>query len=102
MSLKDSKSPFAIAAGAALATSMALSFNAQASENPFQLNELSSGYQLADAHEGKCGEGKCGEAKCGEDTDAEAKCGEGKCGEGKCGEDKKSGEGTCGEGKCGS
>ena len=106
MSIKDKKSPFAIAAGAALATSMAMSFNAQASENPFQLNELSSGYQLAEGSEGKCGEGKCGEGKCGENKGAdkakEGKCGEGKCGEGKCGEDKKSGEGKCGEGKCGS
>ena len=100
MSIQDKKSPFAIAAGAALATSLAMSFSAQASENPFQATALESGYQLAEGAEGKCGEGKCGEGKCGENKDAEGKCGEGKCGEGKCGENK-DGEGKCGEGKCG-
>ena len=103
--MQNKKSPLAIVAGAALVTSLAISFTAQASENPFQANELTSGYQLADAHEGKCGEGKCGEkkaeeAKCGEGKCGEDKAKEGKCGEGKCGEDKAK-EGKCGEGKCG-
>jgi len=69
--------------------------------NPFAINELSSGYQLADAHKGA--EGKCGEGKCGtEKTEGEGKCGEGKCGtektegEGKCGGEKTEGEGKCG------
>lgn len=81
-------------------------------ENPFVINDLGSGYQVADNHaEGKCGEGKCGEGakdtegKCGESTKEE----EGKCGgdmakdsEGKCGGDAaKDTEGKCGEGKCG-
>ena len=80
MSIQDKKSPFAMVAGAALATSLALSINAaQAGENPFQASELSSGYQIAENAEGKCGEGKCG---------GEKKGGEGKCGEGKCGEKK--------------
>ncbi len=111
MSIKDKKSPFAIVAGAAMATTLALSINAaQAGENPFQANQLSSGYQVADNAEGKCGEGKCGENKAKEGKCGEGKCGEnkakhkdkeGKCGEGKCGENKKSHEGKCGEGKCG-
>jgi uncharacterized low-complexity protein len=51
---------------------------AQAGENPFSLQELSSGYQLTQNHaaesfstgivkgkDGKCGESKCGQGKCG-------------------------------------
>ncbi|EDY86152.1 conserved hypothetical protein [gamma proteobacterium HTCC5015] len=80
--------------------------------NPFGMSEMSSGYQVAGDHEGKCGEGKCGEdkakreGKCGEGKCGEDKAkaaAEGKCGEGKCGEDKAKAdsEGKCGEGKCG-
>jgi len=47
-----------------------------AQANPFEFQEMVTGYQV-DATEGKCGEGKCG-------GDAKAKK-EGKCGEGKCG-----------------
>ena len=67
---------------------------AVADVNPFQLNPLSSGYDVVSkgGHEGKCGEGKCG----GEKGDSE-----GKCGEGKCGGEKGDSEGKCGEGKCG-
>ncbi|MFK8067245.1 MAG: hypothetical protein AB8D52_03275 [Gammaproteobacteria bacterium] len=72
--------------GTAFAVSLAFSPVTNAESNPFSLNDLSTGYQVA---EGKCGEGKCGEKK------AEAKCGEGKCGEAK------KAEGKCGEGKCG-
>jgi len=99
--------------GAALLSSTA--FSVQAANNPFAVQELSSGYSLASSHkpaEGSCGEGKCGgdmgkadgEGKCGEGKcGGEAKSsGEGKCGEGKCGgKAKSSGEGKCGEGKCG-
>ena len=94
---------------------------ASTSDSAFALEELQTGYMVADSHggdmkdgedtkdgEGKCGEGKCGEGKCGEgkgahmhDKDKKGKCKEGRCGEGKCGEDKKDGEGKCGEGKCG-
>jgi len=73
-------------------STMALTSAASAAENPFQADELRSGYNLAAGDtEGKCGEGKCGEAK--------AKAHEGKCGEGKCGEGKAESEGKCGEGK---
>jgi len=91
---------------------------ASASENPFGLKKMDSGYTQV-AMEGKCGEGKCGgKSKHSDDkhehgegkSDSkhkEGKCGEGKCGgksksmEGKCGGKSKSMEGKCGEGKCG-
>ena len=93
---KHNLKPLAAAAGAAFMASVALAPMACAAENPFQANELSSGYNLADTHgEGKCGEGKCGEGKCGDKKAA----GEGKCGEGKCGEKKAAGEGKCGDRK---
>ncbi len=106
MSKKNLK-PLAAAVGAAFMASVAVAPLVSAAENPFQANQLSSGYNLADSHgEGKCGEGKCGEAK---KAEKDGKCGEGRCGEekkaekeGKCGEEKKSEkEGKCGEGKCG-
>jgi len=73
------------AATAAIAASFAAT-SANASENPFGMQELSSGYEVAmSTSEGMCGEGKCGgdkgkEGKCGGDKAKEAKCGEGKCG----------------------
>jgi uncharacterized low-complexity protein len=109
MSDKSTIKPLAIAVGAALATSLASTTVVNAAENPFAMSELSSGYMVADAAEGKCGEGKCGGDK---KAAEEGKCGEGKCGgdkkaaeegaaktteEGKCGGDKK----AAGEGKCG-
>jgi uncharacterized low-complexity protein len=106
MSKKTNLKPLAIALGAAFVTTLATTPVANAAENPFAMSELSSGYMVADATEGKCGgdkkmdkEGKCGEGKCGGDKKVEE---EGKCGEGKCGGDKKMDkEGKCGEGKCG-
>ena len=92
MSNKTNRKTLAIAAGAALVTSLASTSAVNAAENPFAMTQLPGGYMVADAHmEGKCGEGKCGAKKEGE----------GKCGEGKCGGAKKEGEGKCGEGKCG-
>ena len=99
----------ATALSAAFLATAAISSPAFAAENPFQADELRSGYNLADGHaEGKCGEGKCGEGKAhSEGKCGEGKCGEGKaesegkCGEGKCGESKADAEGKCGEGKCG-
>jgi uncharacterized low-complexity protein len=89
--LKKTMVPLSLAAGMALAGSLAGISVAQAdaSASPFAMTELSNGY-MAESHggEGKCGGDKQeGEGKCGE-----GKCGEGKKGEGKCGEDKK-GEG---------
>lgn len=91
---------FAATLGAALLSASA--FTAQAGQNPFAAQELSSGYSLA-AHE-KGHEGSCGEGKCGGDAKTEKVESEGKCGEGKCGaasEKKAEAEGKCGEGKCG-
>ena len=90
MSKKNELKPIAAAIGAALTASVIAMPTANADANPFDMTELSSGYMVADSHEGKCGEGKCGEEKA-----EEGKCGEGKCGEGKAE------EGKCGEGKCG-
>ena len=76
---KHNLKPLAAAVGVAFMASVALAPMASAAENPFQANELSSGYNLADSHaEGKCGEGKCGEGK---KAAKEGKCGEGKCGD---------------------
>ena len=72
MSKKTVIKPLAIALGATFVTSLAGTTVANAAENPFSMNELSSGYMVAGGHEGKCGSG-------------EAKGKEGKCGEGKCG-----------------
>jgi len=101
MSEKKIVKPVALAVGAALAGTFAISgaVNAEALDNPFEMSALSSGYMLG------AGEGSCGEGSCGGDTDdkkGEGSCGE-KEGEGSCGE--KEGEGSCGEkegeGSCG-
>jgi uncharacterized low-complexity protein len=96
--------PIAAALGTTFVVSLAASPIVQAAENPFALNDLSSGYMVAE--EGSCGEKKEAEGNCGEEKEGEGKCGEekeaeGKCGEGKCGEKRKANEGKCGEGKCG-
>ena len=75
MSKKNELKPIAAAIGAALTASVIAMPTANADANPFDMTELSSGYMVADSHEGKCGEGKCGEEKA-----EEGKCGEGKCG----------------------
>ena len=85
---KSAKAVALAVSSAFLLTVGATAVNA-ASENPFAIKSLSSGYQVADNHadkakDGKCGEGKCGaEMKDGAKTDAKMK--DGKCGEGKCG-----------------
>jgi len=102
--MKAQKKTLAVVLGGAFAASLAMSPMVNAAENPFALKSLSSGYQVADAHEkakeGKCGEGKCGSEMKGQDA-ADKKAKDGKCGEGKCGAEKKAKDGKCGEGKCG-
>lgn len=110
MSEKKVIKPVALAVGAALAGTFAISgaVNADTVNNPFSMSTLSAGYMLG-AAEGGCGEdkkaeGSCGEGSCGEDKKGEGTCGEGsggeeKKGEGTCGE--KDAEGACGEGSCG-
>ena len=71
------KKTLAVALGSALLIGLS-NTPAQAGENPFSLQELSSGYQLTQNHaadsfstaivkgkDGKCGESKCGQGKCG-------------------------------------
>ncbi|MEO1244819.1 MAG: hypothetical protein AAFX56_03960 [Pseudomonadota bacterium] len=109
MSDKKVIKPVALAVGAALASTFALTGVATADsiDNPFEMSSLKSGYMLGVGEgscggekEGKGGEGSCGEGSCG--GEKEDKGGEGSCGEGSCGENKdKGGEGSCGEGSCG-
>lgn len=65
------------ALGTAFAASLAAAPIANAAQNPFGMDSLQGGYQIA---QNKANEGKCGEGKCGGDKDKEGKCGEGKCG----------------------
>ena len=87
------KNTIALTLGAVVVGSASF-VSADVQANPFEFQQLVTGYQL-DAAEGKCGEGK---AK----AEAEGKCGEGKCGgekagsEGSCGGDKADSEGSCG------
>ena len=101
MSEKQIAKSVAIAVGAALAGSFAITgvANADTGVSPFALTTLSTGYMLG-AGEGKCGgdKGDKGEeGSCGGDKGEEGSCGGDKEGEG---EDKGE-EGKCGEGKCG-
>ena len=108
MSDKKVIKPVALAVGAALAGSFAITGVAATNDtvdSPFSMTELSAGYMLGEG-EGSCGgkkesEGSCGEGSCGGDKEGKGE-GEGSCGEGSCGEsDDKEGEGACGEGSCG-
>ena len=72
------KSALSLAIGSAFAATIAAAPIANAADNPFQMNPLKSGYQVAGVAKGeenKCGGDKGTEAKCGEDKDGEAKCG---------------------------
>ena len=122
MSEKKVVKPVALAVGAALASSFAITgASAEGLDNPFEMSELSVGYMIGGGEgscgEGSCGgdkgdkkgEGSCGEGSCGGDKDKGEKEGEGSCGSGEKGEDKgeegacgeKGEEGSCGEGSCG-
>jgi len=101
MSEKKVIKPIALAVGAALAGTFAISgtVNADSIDSPFEMSNLTVGYMLGEG-EGSCGGDKDAEGSCGE-KDGEGSCGE-KEGEGSCGEaDDKEGEGSCGEGSCG-
>ena len=111
MSDKKVVKPVALAVGAALAGSFALTgvVAAKSADSPFAMSSLESGYMLGldsttgdkkdKGGEGSCGEGSCGEGSCGHSKD---KGSEGSCGEGSCGHSKgKGSEGSCGEGSCG-
>lgn len=94
------KKLLSIAIGTTFAASLSAG-TAVASENPFGMSELNSGYQVAMSimPEGSCG-GKGEEGKCGGDKAKDGKCGGDKAKDGKCGGDKAK-EAKCGEGKCG-
>ena len=122
MAEKQIAKPVALAVGAALAGTFAVTGTASADTgvSPFSMTTLSAGYLLGAAAGGdkqaKEAEGSCGEGKCGGDkeagAEAEGSCGGDKEAEGSCGGDKegdaKEAEGSCGgdkeeaaEGKCG-
>ena len=67
---KKKISPLSTALGASFTISLTVSPVVHATDNPFEVTSLGSGYMVADSHEGKCGEGKCGDKK-----DSEGKCG---------------------------
>ncbi len=100
----------ALTLGASIVGSMASVQLASADSNPFAMQKLDSGYQVA--MEGKCGQGKCGANMMKKKKAKQGKCGEGKCGankmkmkkaqkEGKCGANKMKMKKTKKEGKCG-
>jgi uncharacterized low-complexity protein len=66
------KTAMTLALGTAFAASLAAAPVVKAAENPFHMDSLHKGYQVAD---NKPTEGKCGEGKCGEGKDKEGKCG---------------------------
>jgi uncharacterized low-complexity protein len=95
---KSTITPVAAALGTAL--TLGLASTAQAADNPFGMQDLNNGYQIAMGDkpaEGKCGEKKAEEGKCGGEKATEAKCGGEKATEAKCGEKKP--EAKCGAGK---
>lgn len=97
MAKKNTPKALAAALGATFVASMAATPVASADSNPFAMQPLSSGYQLADkGKEGNCGGKKGSEAHCGAKGDKDGHCGavkdkkkEGQCGEAKCGGNKK-------------
>ncbi len=104
---KHTPKALAAAIGATFIASMAASPVVSADQNPFAMNPLSSGYQIA-GKDGNCGGMKKGKkaGSCGGMKGKEAHCGAKKNGEAHCGGKKKGmdkgkKEGQCGEGKCG-
>jgi uncharacterized low-complexity protein len=102
--MSKKSSALTLAVGSAFAASLLSVQPAAAGDNPFELETLKTGYQVAAADKDK--EGKCGEGKCGGDKKKEGACGGGKKKDGACGGDKKDKEGACGgdkkkEGSCG-
>ena len=86
-------STLSLAIGSAFAISLVAAPVANAANNPFGMQQLNSGYLVAEAKDGKCGgDKKSADGKCGGDK---------KSADGKCGGDKKAKDGKCGEGKCG-
>ena len=109
--MKTKQTRLKLASTAAVAASFVMGTAVHAADNPFGLQKLEGGYQLAQADTkagtDKAKDGKCGEAKCGADKKAAAE----KKKDGKCGADKKTAtskkkDAACGaskgkEGACG-
>lgn len=101
MAKKLTSKALAGAIGATFISTLAATPIAQAGENPFSVNPLTSGYQVADK-EGTCGGNKAKEKKdgnCGGKKAMEKK--DGNCGSKKAQEMKAKKDGSCGEAKCG-
>jgi uncharacterized low-complexity protein len=94
--MANKRTALTLALGTAFAASLAAAPAINAAENPFKLDSLKNGYQVAEKDKAK--EGKCGEGKCGGDKAKDGKCGGDKAKEGKCGGDKAK-EGSCGDNK---
>lgn len=111
--MNGKKTALSLAIGSAFAVTLVAAPVANATENPFGMSALKSGYLLAAADDAKPA-AKPMEGKCGGKTEKEMKAKDGKCGskkkdaKAKGGKktdmkatDKKMPEGKCGEGKCG-
>lgn len=84
-----------------LALSLLAATTAHAAGNPFEMQALKHGYQVADASDSKMKDGKCGSGKCGAhkkdkaaDKMKEGTCSAEKMKEGSCAADKMK-EGSC-------
>jgi len=97
--MKKIKNIKALSLGTSAALILSVASGAvQASDaNPFGMEEMAEGYNVA-MSEGMCGEGKSDEGKCGGDKSKGAAGEAGKTSEGKCGEGKST-EGKCGGSK---
>jgi uncharacterized low-complexity protein len=62
--MASKKKALGVAVGSAFVAGMSMAPMAGATDNPFALQSLGSGYMVA-GMEGKCGAGKCGAGKCG-------------------------------------
>lgn len=97
---KTKLKPVALAVGAAFATTLAMAPVAQAASNPFAMNQLESGYKLADnmgdSDMPKAKEVSCGANKAKAEAAAKMKSKEGNCSANK---DKKPKEASCGANK---
>jgi len=92
--MNHKKTALTLAIGSAFAASLTTIPAAQAGNSPFAMQQLQSGYMVADSHMSK--DGKAKEGKCGGKKEEEMKAKEGKCGN-----TAKMKDGKCGEGKCG-
>jgi len=88
MSIKIISKPLTIALGTALVGGLtaaaAASAGVAADDNPFAMEQITSGLLLAGDAEGSCGEGSCGESDDDSESEGEGSCGEAE-GEGSCG-----------------